>query len=122
MPRPRFGVRRSARFCPANSRRETTWRYSSFLRKSSWNRRDMTGAVLWSDAGEQFLDDGVRAHLVGLSLEVQQNAVPQRGQRDGADVVGRDERLAAGERVDLARQHQRLRRARAGAVAHVALG
>src|SRR5258708_10512094 len=121
MPRPRLGVRRSARFRPANSRLDTTWRYSSFLRKSSWKRSGMALSASRGDAAEKLLDDRVRAHLVGLALEVQQEPVAERRQRDGADVVDRHERLAAGERLDFSAEDERLRRARAGAVAYVAL-
>src|SRR5260221_1152775 len=119
-PRPRFGASRSARFCPANARFETTWRYSSFLRNSSSNRRANLRAFS-RDVREQFVDDRVRIHLVGLAFEVQQNAMAERGQRDRADVLDRHEGIAAVDRMDLAAEHEGLRGARAGAVAHVPL-
>src|SRR2546425_3950208 len=106
MPRPRLGVRRSARFRPANSRRETTWRYSSFLRNSSWKRSGMALSGSRGDARQQLLDNRIRADLVGLAFEVEQQPVAQRRQRDGADVVRRDERLSADERLDLGAQHE----------------
>ena len=94
------GASRSARFCPANARFETTCRYSSFLRKSSSKRRAMavSASSRQSSAAtpaEQLVDDRVRVHLFGLALEVEQQPMAQRRQRDGADVVDRHERVAA---------------------------
>src|SRR5215213_2970460 len=86
MPRPFLGVRRSARFRPANSRRDTTWRYSSFLRKSSWKRSGMALSASRGDARQEFLDDRVGADLVGLAFEIEEQAMAQRRQRDGADI------------------------------------
>src|SRR5258708_36864222 len=118
MPRPRFGVLRSARFWPANSRRDTTCRYSSFLRKSSRKRSGMALRASRSDAGQQLADDGVGAHFVGLAFEVQQEPVAQRRKRHGADVVDRHECLPTVERLDFGAQHEGLGGAAARAVAH----
>ena len=92
---------RSARFCPANARLETTCRCSSFFRKSSSNRRAMAA----SGVGERYsvgdvrpaaLHDGVGADLVGLAFEVQEDPVAQRRQRDRRDVVDRHVRPVRG--------------------------
>src|SRR5258708_21250820 len=102
MPRPRFGVLRSARFWPANSRRDTTCRYSSFLRKSSWKRSGMALTVSRRDAGQQLADDRVGAHFVGLTFEVRHMPVPHRRKRHSADVIDRHECLPTVERLGLA--------------------
>src|SRR5262245_17094554 len=68
---------------------------------------------------EHLFHDRIRTDLVGLTLEVEQQAVAERGKRRAADVVDRDERLAPDECVDFRREHQRLGGARAGAVSHV---
>src|SRR6266545_2664933 len=121
IPRPFLGVRRSARLRPANSRRDTTWRYSSFLRNSSWKRSGMALSGSRGDARQELLDDRVRADFVGLTFEVQQQAMAQRRKGDRADVLDGDERLPADDRLNLASEHERLRRPRARAVPYVAL-
>ena len=63
----------------------------------------------------------IRADFVCFALEVEQQTVAQGGERHAADVLDCDERLAPDQRVDLRREHQRLCRARAGAVPHVAV-
>src|SRR5215831_6969157 len=115
---------RSARFCPAKARFETTWRYSSFFRKSSSKRRAMvllemeiviqrfgdlriyrfrasepqiskslspeslnSEWLLGRDRRQQLIDDRVRVDLLGFTFEVEQDAVTQGRERDGANVV-----------------------------------
>ena len=72
-------------------------------------------------AGEKLADDRVRVDLFGLAFEVQQDPMTQSRHGDRADVLDGHERLAARQRVNLARQHERLRGARTRAVADVAL-
>ena len=91
------------------------------LRKSSSNRRGIAG----SRAGEGYsVGTCVSSSCTMASVltssaspfEVQENPVAQRRQRHSPHVVDGDVGVSAIERVDLRREHDRLRRARAGAV------
>src|SRR5687768_9980457 len=129
MPEPTFFMRRSARSLPVKALRDTTWRYSSFLRNcsSKRSRRSSSTAFLrWARATvlrglgralEHVGDDLVRVDARRLALEVEQDAVAQRRRGDPADVVDRHRVAPLEERADLGAQDDGLHAARRAAVA-----
>src|SRR5690242_12268079 len=65
---------------------------------------------------EELGDDLVGRHPLGLRVEVEQNAMPQHGVRERADVVEADVIAPVHERARLAPENHPLGRANAGAV------
>src|SRR5262245_27436127 len=67
---------------------------------------------------EQAIDDRVGRHAFRLRVEVGDDAMPQHGVRQGADVLEADVIAAARQRTRLAAEHQILRGADAGSERH----
>src|SRR5206468_3906230 len=65
-------------------------------------------------------DDRIRVDAFGFALEIQEHAMTQGAQRDGADVFARDIDAVAQQGADFAADDHRLRGARTGATAHIA--
>src|SRR4051812_13961800 len=94
MPPPSCMVRRCAMSVPRKTRREIRDRYSSFCRKSESNR-GMGLAPSGHQGGlpqvrQDVRDDVIGLHVLGLALEVEDQAVSQRRRGDGADVLAGD--------------------------------
>src|ERR1041385_4322256 len=68
---------------------------------------------------ENLLDDEVRLHAFGFTLEVQENAVTQRRKRGNLDVSDRRREPSVEERANLRGEEHRLRAARRRARPHV---
>src|SRR6202022_3245055 len=64
---------------------------------------------------QQLADEAVGGDPIGLSLELQEDAMPQRWSGDGVEVVEGDVVAAFEQSPDLGAQHHRLHAARAGA-------
>src|SRR5436853_197711 len=78
-------------------------------------------AALARDELEQLLDNLVAVDAFGFGVEVGDDAVAQRGQRDGRDVFGRDVVAALQHGTGFAAEDQILAGARAGSPAHIVL-
>src|SRR5687768_5196437 len=84
-------------------------------RARSTGSRKEAGAVGTSDrcarggqGGDQLGDQRLRRHLLGLRLEVEQDAMAQHGQREGTHVVERDVGAPLEQRARLAPEDERL--------------
>src|SRR5436190_23728506 len=95
----------------------------SEIRASSAGSRKEAGAVGTSDrgarcgdGGDQLGDQRLRRDLLRLRLEVEQDAMPHHGQREGAHVVERDVGTTLQQRARLGAEDERLRGANAGPV------
>src|SRR5262249_6933485 len=84
-------------------------------------RRGAATALL-RDLGQAVVQDAGGAHAVDVGLQVQDDPVAKRRVGDLANVLVRDVEATLEQRPDLASQHQRLRAARARAVANVVVG
>src|SRR3954469_18440370 len=71
------------------------------------------------DGVEDGADGRLAGDALGLALEVQDDAMPERWQGDGPDVVRRHIEAAIEQGVDLACRHERLSAARRPSVADV---
>src|SRR4051794_16233110 len=136
MPPPSCIVRRWARSWPRKTRFETSERYSSCFRNSESNkgivehldsRLGTSPSFLTSDGHRGRLDriEDIVHHIVGLdvlglALEVQDQPVSQGRAGRRADVLAGDVVAVIEDRPDLGREDDRLRPARARAVADVA--
>src|SRR5713226_8332572 len=90
MPAPICIVRRWAMSEPRNTRFEMSDKYSSFFRKSESNRGIRLHRHRLGGSFEDVGDDGIGRHSIGLTLEVQDEAVPQSHRGNGPDVFACD--------------------------------
>src|SRR6188768_2466595 len=95
----------------------------SEIRASSAGSRKEAGAVGTSECGarrgnggDELGDQRLRRDSLRLRLEVEQDAMPQHGQREGAHVVVGDVGTSLQQRARLGAEDERLRGAHARAV------
>src|SRR4051794_41943452 len=97
----------------------------SEIRASSAGSRKEAGAAGTSErgargrnGGDQLSDQRLRGDLLRLRLEVEQDAMAQHREREGAHVVVRDMGAPLQQRARLGAEDERLRGAHARAVRH----
>src|SRR4051794_41805153 len=90
----------------------------STMRFETSSRSAIAASAAGSSTIEEPPHDLVGVDTVRLGLEVDEDAVAQHRQRDGADVVEVDDGAPLEERPRLAAEQQRLAGARTGAPAH----
>ena len=90
-----------------------------FARVHAILSRHCRGAALGFMAFNQTVNQFVGVHALGLSLKVENDAMPQRRPRHKFDIFVGDVEAALQQRAHFARQNQRLRAARLGLAAVV---